>query len=194
MKNKFIYIPIVVVILSLLSGILFILSKEDTTVYENCIDKISTEIDYLEINHYIIESKNLEYIQDSYGTECLRELDKIIYSIHRTENGSLLYLFYDKQNNNSIVELFLSNRDIDDEWIDYIKENETSINDVLQKLPDFKLFDYDLVEYPYGYLYTLGGVKYKVNFELKDSTLKILEVISESSALFDQVLDIDKIS
>jgi len=192
MRKKNIYFLIIASVLVITSGIIYFLIKEDNNMYENCVDKITTEIDFSEINQYTIGSENLRYILDNYGCECLRELDEISYSTHRTKNGSYLYFFYDKSNDNTILEFIIYRKDIDNQWINYIEEHTTSISDIQTKNPDFKLFNLDSIDYSWGYIVTAEGEKYKLIFKLNVDTLEIQEIQHENSTLFDQVLEIDK--
>ena len=79
--------------------------------------------------------RNIEDVMEVIGVECLRETESALYSVHKVEQGGLLYIFYSKEpwrteiKGNGILQWFYVRERLSSSDFDYLEENVTTIQD-----------------------------------------------------------------
>ena len=108
---------------------------DNTTPYEELITK-TVDIHAFAQNFNAYGSRRgINDVMEFMGVECLRETENAIYSVHKVEQGGLLYIFYSKETwrteitDNEILLWFYVRERLSFSDFDYLEKNVTTIQD-----------------------------------------------------------------
>ena len=115
-----------------------VFQADNTTPYEELITKTVDIHEFAQNFEYRGSGRGIDDVMEFIGVECLRETENAIYSVHKVEQGGLLYIFYHKEpwrteiTDNGILIWFYVRERLSFSDFDYLEENVTTIEEAIQ--------------------------------------------------------------
>ena len=161
---------------------------DNTTPYQDLITKTVDIHTFAQNFDCFGTNRGINDVMEFFGVECLRQTENAIYSVHKVEQGGLLYIFYSNEpwrteiKDNSIIRWFYVRERLSMADFDYLEENVTTIQDSIAQTESEQIFlNCYRVDPTYNYPYD-GGLT--TVFYLEDGILGLqYELVDEELVL-----------
>lgn len=115
-----------------------VFQADNTTPYEELITKNVDIHTFVQNFDMFGTGRGIDDVMEFIGVECLRETENAIYSVHKVEQGGLLYIFYRNDpwrteiTDNGILRWYYVRERLSFSDFDYLEENVTTIEESIQ--------------------------------------------------------------
>ena len=110
---------------------------DNTTPYEELVTKTVDIHTFVQNFDMFGTGRGIDDVMEFIGVECLRETESAIYSVHKVEQGGLLYIFYRKEpwcteiTDNGILRWYYVRERLSSADFNYLEENVTTIEEAI---------------------------------------------------------------
>lgn len=115
-----------------------VFQADNTTPYEELITKTVDIHEFAQNFGLLASGRGIKDVMEFIGVECLRETETSIYSVHKVEQGGLLYIFYHKEpwrteiTTNGILYWYYVRERLSSSDFDHLEENVTTIEEAIE--------------------------------------------------------------
>jgi hypothetical protein len=165
----------------------------------NCNDLITLIIDNEDMIQNSLKLYTFDDVNNRYSIECLRRANEdILYSIHRTNQGTYLYFFYELFNYEWVVKYQCRfSKDISYNDLTSLLESNSTLDDIEILYPSIITITLSQDSSVRGLIVLLNGDAYSLMFGYAFDDINYLQEITSRGNIdeygyFDKILEIDK--